>query len=42
LTGEHTVHQTVYGRYRQTMRWEGMEEHTGFFDDPKPHPTDDE
>ena len=35
LTGEHDVHNAVYGCWNQEMSWKGDEAFTGYFDEPK-------
>ena len=35
LKGNHKIHKTEYGLYRQVMEWKGKEACTDFWDDPK-------
>lgn len=34
LTGKHHIHEAIYGRCDQFVRWRGKEVFTGCFDEP--------
>lgn len=34
LTGEHEIHEAVYGEFFQYAEWTGDEVFSGFFDEP--------
>jgi hypothetical protein len=41
LTGNHEIHEAIYGRYDQFARWKGLKAFSGFFDEPPDNPVEE-